>query len=104
MPDPVCGNGRVVRRVSRGFYRPQALDALAAQASAAGVMIGAAVLGAPVSTSTVVSAAVVGAGADRHPRHVRWLAVAETAFAWLVTVPVCAVLGAVLLPCARVLT
>ncbi len=97
------GGGRVVRRVSRGYYRPQPIDSLAAQASAAGVILGAAVLGAPVSTSTVVASTVVGVGADRHLRHVRWEAVLQTVSAWLVTVPVCGVLGALLFACARLL-
>jgi len=97
----VIGGGRVVRRVSRGYYRPQPLDSLAAQASAAGVILGAAVLGAPVSTSTVVASAVVGVGADRSPRHVRWTVVFQTVSAWFVTVPVCVVLGGILFACAR---
>ena len=95
------GGGRVVRRVSRGYYRPQPLDSLAAQASAAGVILGAAALGAPVSTSTVVASAVVGVGADRTPRHVRWTVVFQTVSAWFVTVPVCGLLGAGLFACAR---
>jgi PiT family inorganic phosphate transporter len=98
------GGGRVIRRVSRGYYRPQPLDSLAAQASAAGVILGAAVAGAPVSTSTVVASAVVGVGIDRRFRHVRWEAVVQTATAWFVTVPVCAGLGAVLFACARLVT
>lgn len=100
----VVGGGRVVRRVSRGYYRPQPLDSLSAQASAAGVILGAGVLGAPVSTSTVVASAVVGAGADRHPRHVRWEVVFQTVTAWFVTVPVCAALGALVFACARLVT
>jgi inorganic phosphate transporter, PiT family len=94
------GGGRVIRRVSRGYYRPQPLDSLAAQASAAGVIFGAAAAGAPVSTSTVVASAVVGVGIDRRLRHVRWEAVVQTATAWLVTVPVCTALGAALFACA----
>jgi PiT family inorganic phosphate transporter len=100
----VVGGGRVVRRVSRGYYRPQPLDSLAAQTSAAGVILGAAALGAPVSTSTVVASAVVGVGADRSPRHVRWSVVFQTVSAWFVTVPVCGLLGAALFACARLVT
>ncbi len=95
------GSGRVVRRVGRGYYRPGPVDSLAAQASSAAVILGTAALGAPVSTSTVVAASVVGAGADRHPRHVRWEGVAQTISAWFVTVPVCGLLAAALAACAR---
>jgi inorganic phosphate transporter, PiT family len=68
--------------------------------SAAGVILGAAAAGAPVSTSTVVASAVVGVGADRRFRHVRWHAVSLTVTAWLVTIPVCTALGAILFACA----
>lgn len=95
------GGGRVVRRVGRGYYRPTPVDSLAAQASAAGVILGAAAFGAPVSTSTVVAASVVGVGADRHPRHVRWEGVVQTISAWFITVPACGLMGAALVACAR---
>jgi PiT family inorganic phosphate transporter len=96
-----AGGGRVIRRVSRGYYRPGPVDSLAAQGSSAGVILAAAALGAPVSTSTVVASAVVGIGADRHPRHVSWTGVADTLSTWLLTVPVCAGVGAGLFACAR---
>jgi PiT family inorganic phosphate transporter len=100
----VAGGGRAIRRVSRGYYRPGPVDALAAQTSSGAIILAAGVLGAPVSTSTVVAASVVGVGADRHPRHVRWAGVADTASSWLLTVPVCAVLGAALFACARLVS
>jgi PiT family inorganic phosphate transporter len=100
----VVGGGRVVRRVGRGYFRPVPVDSLASQASAAAVILGSTAVGAPVSTSTVVTAAVVGVGADRHPRHVRWAGVADTISAWVLTIPLCALLGALLYVCATLVT
>ena len=97
------GGGRVMRRVGRGYFRPAPVDSLASQTSAAAVILGSTAVGAPVSTSTVVTAAVVGVGADRHPRHVRWAAVADTISAWFLTIPVCATLGALLYLCASLI-
>jgi PiT family inorganic phosphate transporter len=94
------GGGRIIRRVATGYYRPTPIDSLAAEMAAATVILGAAALGAPVSTSETVAASVVGAGADRHPRHVRWAGVAATISAWVVTVPSCVVLGAAVYACA----
>ncbi len=99
----VIGGGRVVRRVGRGYYRPSPVDSLASQTSAAAVILGSTAVGAPVSTSTVVTAAVVGVGADRHPRHVRWAGVADTISAWFLTIPLCALLGAGLAACASLI-
>lgn len=98
------GGGRVIRQVGRGYFTPGPIDSLAAQVSAAGVILAAAATGAPVSTSTVVAAGVVGVGADRHPRHVRWAGVADTISAWALTVPACLLLGALLFACARLVT
>lgn len=98
------GGGRVIRRVGRGYFRPDPVDVLAAEISGAGVIFAAAAVGAPVSTSETVTASFVGVGADRHPRHVRWVGVFHTVSAWAITVPVCAVLGAFLYACATLLT
>ena len=99
----VVGGGRVVRRVGRGYFRPTPVDSLASQTSAAAVILGSTAVGAPVSTSTVVTAAVVGVGAARHPRHVRWAGVADTISAWFLTIPVCAILGVLLYGCATLI-
>jgi PiT family inorganic phosphate transporter len=89
------GGWRIVRTVGRGIYRMQPLDGLVSQASSAGVIFAAAALGAPVSTTHVVAAGVVGVGAARRRRHVRWPVVGEMASAWLVTMPATAALAAV---------
>ncbi len=49
--------------------------------------------GLPVSTTHVASAAIVGVGARRGRRAVRWRTVGEVALAWLVTLPVAALFG-----------
>lgn len=100
----VIGGGRLIRRVGRGYFRPTPVDSLASQTAAAAVILGSSAVGAPVSTTTVVTAAVVGVGADRHPRHVRWAGVADTISAWVLTIPVCAALAAVLVACASLVT
>jgi len=95
------GGWRIVRTIGRGIYRLRPIDGLVSQATSAGVILAAAAAGAPVSTTHVVAASVVGVGASRRARHVRWRVVTEMASAWLVTLPVTAVLGAALLPLWR---
>ncbi|WIY00440.1 inorganic phosphate transporter [Amycolatopsis mongoliensis] len=95
------GGWRVVKTVGRGIYRMRPVDGLASQGSSAAVILAAAAAGAPVSTTHVVAASVVGAGASRHAHHVRWAVVGEICSAWLVTLPACAVLGAAALPLWR---
>jgi PiT family inorganic phosphate transporter len=93
------GGRRIIRRVATGYFRPSPVDALSAEMAAATVIFGAAAVGAPVSTSETVAASVVGVGADRHPRHVRWRGFAATVSTWAITVPSCAVLGAFVFAC-----
>ena len=89
------GGWRIARTVGRGIYRIRPLDGLASQGSSAFVIGAAAAVGAPVSTTHVVASSVVGVGTARRWRHVRWPVVREILLAWVVTLPVSAVLGAV---------
>lgn len=97
------GGWRIVRTVGRGIYRLRPLDGLISQAASGAVVFAAAGVGAPVSTTHVVAASVVGVGAGRRRRHVRWAVVGEMASAWLITLPACALLAAVVLPLWRAL-
>ena len=90
------GGWRIVRTIGRGIYRLRPLDGLVSQAASAGVIGGAALLGAPVSTTHVVASSVVGVGAARRRRHVRWPVVQEILAAWLVTMPACALAAGLL--------
>jgi PiT family inorganic phosphate transporter len=96
-----AGGRRIVRTVSSRFYRGGLLDGLAAQSASAVVILGAASLGAPVSTSTVVASGMIGVGAARRRRHVHWPTVRTVVCAWVITVPACALLGAVLVELGR---
>ncbi len=74
------------------------------QAASAGVIFGASVAGAPVSTSQVVSSSVVGIGAGRRrSRHIGWGVVREMGLAWLTTMPAAAIVAVLALPPWRAL-
>ena len=81
-------------RVKRNYVRP--IHGFTAQVSSAAVILGASLAGGPVSTSQVVSASIVGAGAAERKSKVRWSLLGEIALAWLVTLPVAALLAAAL--------
>ncbi len=97
-----AGGRRVVRTVSSRFYRGGPLDSLAAQGATAVSILGAASLGAPVSTSTVVASGMVGVGAVRRRHHVHWSTVGTVVSAWVITVPACALMGACLVELGRI--
>jgi PiT family inorganic phosphate transporter len=89
------GGWRIIRTVGRGILHLAPVDSLASQTGSTAVILPASYLGAPVSTTHVVVSSVVGVGAGRRRwRHIRWTVVRSIAFAWLLTLPGAALLGA----------
>lgn len=90
------GGWRIIRTVGRRIYRIQAAEGLASSSASAAVIFGASLIGAPTSTSQVVASSVVGVGGGRWRwRHVHWEVVRQIGFAWLITLPITAVLAVV---------
>lgn len=88
------GGWPIIKTVGRRIYRLHSADGLASEASSAGVIFGASLLGAPVSTSQVVASSVIGVGVGEGRRqHVHWALVRNMGAAWLVTMPATAVLA-----------
>ncbi|MFM8305255.1 MAG: anion permease [Actinomycetota bacterium] len=92
------GGWPIVRTVGRRIFRLRPADSLASQGGSAAVLLVCTAMGAPVSTTQIVASSVVGAGSGRSRlHHVHWPVVREILVAWLVTLPVCALLAAVAL-------
>jgi len=87
------GGWRIVRTVGFGIYRMRPIHAFNSQLVASSVIFFAAMFGGPVSTTHVVSSAIMGVGAADKPRAVRWSKAAEIAFTWLITLPAAALLA-----------
>ena len=88
------GGWTIIKTVGRRIYRIRPIDGLASQAASAGVIFGASVAGAPTSTTQVVASSVVGVGAGHgRPRHVHWVLVRQMGLAWIVTMPITAILA-----------
>ncbi|HEU4355070.1 MAG TPA: inorganic phosphate transporter, partial [Actinomycetota bacterium] len=86
----------------RRIYRLRRLDGLVAQTSSAAVIVGASLIGAPVSTTQVVSSGVVGTGVGRRRvRRIRWQVVRDIGVAWITTMPAAGVLAAAAYPIWR---
>jgi len=89
----VTGGWGIARTLGYGIYRLEPLHAAGAQAGAAGVIYGAALLGGPVSTTQVVASSITGAGAAERPRGVRWDTGKTMILVWLLTFPAAAAAG-----------
>lgn len=89
------GGWRIVKTVGYSIFRMQPVHSFSSQFAAASVIVAASLSGGPVSTSQVVASSVMGVGASRRLGGVRWGVARNILHAWLVTIPVSAVTGAV---------
>jgi len=87
------GGWRVIRTVGVKITALQPIHAFATQASAATVIEIASRLGIPVSTTHCATAATMGVGATRRLSAVRWGVTRRIVLAWILTFPICGVLG-----------
>ncbi len=88
------GGWRLIRTLGGKFYKIRPIDGFAAQLTSASVIITASLLGGPVSTTQVVSSAIMGVGASERANKVRWSVATEIATAWLFTIPASALMAA----------
>jgi inorganic phosphate transporter, PiT family len=89
-----AGGWRIIRTMGTRIVRMQPVDGFAAQTVAAAVIQLATALGLPVSTTQVVSGAVLGAGATHRFSAVRWGVASRIVWAWIFTIPASALLAA----------
>lgn len=83
----VLGGWRIVRTLAFAIYKIRPLHAVNSQLSSGGVVFMASLIGAPVSTTHVVSSSIMGLGAAERPKAVRWKKAKEIAVTWLLTIP-----------------
>jgi PiT family inorganic phosphate transporter len=90
------GGWRLIRTLGGRIYKIRPIHGFTAQAASAGVILSAALLGGPVSTTQVVSSAIMGAGAAERISKVRWQVGREMLTTWVLTIPATAILAAIL--------
>ncbi|NLX09950.1 MAG: inorganic phosphate transporter [Chloroflexi bacterium] len=90
------GGWSLIRTLGGKFYRLRPIHGFTAQAASSAVILGAALLGGPVSTTHVVSSSIVGAGSADRVQMVRWGVVSSIVLSWFLTLPATAIVGALL--------
>ena len=87
---------RTMKTVGRGIYRMRPVHAFVAQTASASIVWFAALTGAPISTTQVVSAAIMGVGSAERVNGVRWHVALRIMLGWLITIPASALVAVVL--------
>jgi len=90
----VLGGWRLIRTLGGKFYKIKPVDGFVSQLASATVILVASLAGGPVSTTQVVSSAIMGAGAAERANKVRWGVAQEIAVAWVFTIPATALVAA----------
>jgi inorganic phosphate transporter, PiT family len=87
------GGWRIVRTMGLRVVELRPIDGFAAETAAATVIEVASRLGIPVSTTHVISSAILGVGATRSLSAVRWGIAGRIISAWVITIPACIALA-----------
>ena len=88
------GGWRLIRTLGGKIFRIRPIHGFTSQIAGAIVILSAALLGGPVSTTQVMSSSILGVGAAERINKVRWSVLGDMAVTWLFTIPVNAVFAA----------
>ena len=90
------GGKKIIKTVGMSMVQLDKYQGFAASISATASLLVATLTGRPVSTTHTKTAAIMGAGAAKSVRSVKWEVAKEMAMTWIFTFPGCGVIGFVL--------
>jgi PiT family inorganic phosphate transporter len=88
------GGWTIIKTVGYGIYKVHLIHSIADQLGSAFIILSSSLIGAPTSTTQVVTTTLMGVGAGQRPGHVRWMMAKSIVSGWLLNIPVCIFLGA----------
>ncbi|MBI5422879.1 MAG: inorganic phosphate transporter [Opitutae bacterium] len=88
-----AGGWRIIRTMGHKMVKLQPVHGFAAETTAAAIIHVASDLGIPVSTTHVISTSIMGVGAVKRFGAVKWGVVERIVWAWVLTLPVCGLIG-----------
>lgn len=87
------GENKILKTLGYKVFRLRAIQGFSSNVCSSAVLGAAASLGLPVSSTQIIVGSILGAGAAKNIRAVRWLVVGDILVSWVFTVPVCVALG-----------
>ena len=91
----LAGGWRIIHTMGSRITKLQPVSGFAAETGAAMAIFTATQLAIPVSTTHAITGAIVGVGATRRLSAVRWGVARQIMWAWVLTIPGAAIVGAV---------
>lgn len=90
-----AGGWRIIRTLGSKTVKIIPVQGIATDIAASTVLLGAAHFGFPVSTTHVITASIMGAGATRRLSAVRWGVANNILMAWVMTLPAAAIVSGI---------
>jgi len=91
----LSGGWRIIKTMGSRITKLQPIGGFAAETGAAFAIYGATMAGVGISTTHTITGAIVGVGSTRRLSAVRWGVAGQIVWAWLLTIPASAFVGAV---------
>ena len=88
------GGWRIMKTMGQKVTDLEPVQGFAAETTGATIILGAAHFGMPVSTTQVISSAIMGVGTSQGAKHVRWGVARDILIAWILTIPAAGLIGA----------
>lgn len=88
------GGWKIIKTMGHKIIKLKPIHGFAAETSAAGLILTASHFGIPLSTTHVISTAIMGVGSTLHAHAVKWKIVGNIVTAWVLTIPACMILSA----------
>ncbi len=88
------GGWKIIKTMGTSITKLEPIGGFAAQTAAAVVIELASEIGAPISTTQVISTSIMGVGASKRFSAVKWVIAKNIIWAWVITIPFTALLGA----------
>lgn len=88
------GGWRLIKTLGAKFYKIRPVHGFSSQITSACVILGASIIGGPVSTTQVVSSSIMGVGSAERAKMVRWGVAKNIVVAWIITIPATAGIAA----------
>jgi PiT family inorganic phosphate transporter len=89
----LAGGWRIVKTMGHRITKLRPVHGFAAETAGAATILGASIAGIPVSTTHVISTAIMGVGATKRVSAVRWGIARNILWVWILTIPISALIG-----------
>ena len=98
----LSGGWRIVKTMGYKITRLRPVHGFAAEAAGASTIIGASVVGIPVSTTHIICTSIMGVGTTMGASTVKWGVARTIMWAWILTIPISALIGFVAFAVIRI--